>query len=137
MRSRHGPTVVVGLGTRLMGDDAIGLALLDHLREQFDLTGDVLTLDGEAWTTHLTPLVRSARPEVEQGVWPAPGATLVEIEREAILRTLDRCGGSAARAAELLGVSVRKIQYRMRKYRSGGPLRRAEDGHRPLPPRLV
>jgi two-component system NtrC family response regulator len=85
----------------------------------------------------LPPLVRSARPEVEQGVWPAPGATLVEIEREAILRTLDRCGGSAARAAELLGVSVRKIQYRMRQYRSGGPLRRAEDGHRPLPPRLV
>jgi len=48
-----------------------------------------------------------------------PGASLFEIERDAILRTLDRVGGSSARAAELLGVSVRKIQYRLREYRNG------------------
>jgi two-component system NtrC family response regulator len=48
-----------------------------------------------------------------------PGATLFEIEREAILRTLDRMGGSTVRAAQALGVSVRKIQYRLREYRLG------------------
>jgi two-component system NtrC family response regulator len=48
-----------------------------------------------------------------------PGASLFEIERDAILRTLERVGGSSVRAAEILGVSVRKIQYRLKEYRSG------------------
>jgi two-component system NtrC family response regulator len=52
-----------------------------------------------------------------------PGASLFEIERDAILRTLERVGGSSVRAAELLGVSVRKIQYRLREYRSGSKRR--------------
>ncbi|HEX8907977.1 MAG TPA: sigma-54 dependent transcriptional regulator [Anaeromyxobacteraceae bacterium] len=58
-----------------------------------------------------------------------PGATLFEIEREAILRTLDRMGGSTVRAAETLGVSVRKIQYRLKEYRLGqhGPRRRGAE----------
>ena len=50
-----------------------------------------------------------------------PGATLFEIEREAILRTLEQAGGSTARAAEVLGISVRKIQYRLKEYRAGQP----------------
>jgi len=54
-----------------------------------------------------------------------PGSTLAEIERVAILRTLDAVGGSTSRAAAMLGISTRKIQYRMREYREvglvGGP----------------
>jgi len=46
-----------------------------------------------------------------------PGATMAEIERHAILATLDAMGGSTARAAEMLGISVRKIQYRLNEYR--------------------
>ena len=53
-----------------------------------------------------------------------PGATLFEIEREAILRTLDQVAGSTARAAEILGVSVRKIQYRLKEYKAGHAGRR-------------
>jgi two-component system NtrC family response regulator/two-component system response regulator HydG len=45
-----------------------------------------------------------------------PGLTFADIEREAILRTLEMVGGSTARAAEVLGVSIRKIQYRMKEY---------------------
>jgi two-component system NtrC family response regulator len=71
----------------------------------------------------LPPVIRSARPEGE-GTWPSPGATLVEVEREAILRTLDRCGGSIARAAEILGISERKVRCRLKRYRSGDPLGR-------------
>ena len=68
------------------------------------------------------------RPEESTASALIPGATLFEIEREAILRTLDQCGGSTARAAEVLGVSIRKIQYRLKEYRSGatGPPRRDE-----------
>jgi len=36
-------------------------------------------------------------------------------------------GGSTSRAAEILGISVRKIQYRLKEYASGG--RDARQGH--------
>ena len=76
----------------------------------------------------LTPVLHGARLEESTASALIPGATLFEIEREAILRTLDQCGGSTARAAEVLGVSIRKIQYRLKEYRSGVPSRRARAG---------
>ena len=81
----------------------------------------------ELVATDLPPVVRAGRAE-EETPWPAPGATLEEIERDAILATLDRCGGSTSRAADVLGVSVRKVQYRLKVYRSGAPLRREAGG---------
>jgi DNA-binding NtrC family response regulator len=45
-----------------------------------------------------------------------PGASMREIEREAILRTLEVVDGSTSRAAEMLGISPRKIQYRLKEY---------------------
>ena len=45
-----------------------------------------------------------------------PGATLAELERFAILKTLESVGGSTARAAEMLEISVRTIQYRLHEY---------------------
>lgn len=43
--------------------------------------------------------------------------TLHELEREAILRTLATVNGSTVRAAAILGISVRKVQYRLKEYR--------------------
>jgi two-component system response regulator HydG len=45
-----------------------------------------------------------------------PGATLAELEKFAILKTLDAVEGSTVRAAELLDISVRTIQYRLHQY---------------------
>lgn len=45
-----------------------------------------------------------------------PGSSMTEIERYAILETLAHVGGSNAKAAEILGISVRTIQYRLREY---------------------
>jgi two-component system response regulator HydG len=45
-----------------------------------------------------------------------PGATMAEIERVAILATLEACGGSTTKAAEILDISVRTIQYRLHEY---------------------
>ncbi|MDC3954929.1 sigma-54-dependent transcriptional regulator [Polyangium jinanense] len=45
-----------------------------------------------------------------------PGATMAEIERFAILSTLDATNGSTAKAAEMLDISVRTIQYRLHEY---------------------
>jgi two-component system NtrC family response regulator len=80
----------------------------------------------EIMAEHLSPvLLREADTSTASAL--IPGATLFEIEREAILRTLEQAGGSTARAAEMLGVSIRKIQYRLREYRAGHPTRRRRD----------
>ncbi|HVT06173.1 MAG TPA: sigma-54 dependent transcriptional regulator [Polyangia bacterium] len=47
-----------------------------------------------------------------------PGATMDEIERYAITKTLEATGGSTSRAAEMLNISVRKIQYKLHEYES-------------------
>jgi DNA-binding NtrC family response regulator len=48
---------------------------------------------------------------------PIPGSTLADIERYAILETLESTGGSTSKAAEILGISVRKIQYKLHEYK--------------------
>jgi DNA-binding NtrC family response regulator len=50
------------------------------------------------------------------GAPPIPGSTIAELERYAILKTLEACGGSTSRAATVLGVSPRKIQYKLHEY---------------------
>jgi two-component system response regulator HydG len=45
-----------------------------------------------------------------------PGATMAELERYAIMKTLEATDGSTQRAAEVLDVSVRTIQYRLHEY---------------------
>lgn len=45
-----------------------------------------------------------------------PGSSLADIERYAILETLAFVGGSTTQAADMLGISVRKIQYRLHDY---------------------
>jgi len=49
-----------------------------------------------------------------------PGSTLAEIEREAILRTLESTNGSTSRAASVLEISARKIQYKLKEYQQVG-----------------
>ncbi|MGA2447917.1 MAG: sigma-54 dependent transcriptional regulator [Polyangiaceae bacterium] len=48
-----------------------------------------------------------------------PGSRIADIERYAILRTLEACGGSTSKAAGILGVSPRKIQYKLHEYGKG------------------
>ena len=45
-----------------------------------------------------------------------PGATMDEIERYAITKTLEATGGATSKAAEILNISVRKIQYKLHEY---------------------
>jgi DNA-binding NtrC family response regulator len=44
-----------------------------------------------------------------------------ELEKYAILKTLEHVGGSTRKAAEILGISTRKIQYRLSEYRENDP----------------
>jgi two-component system response regulator HydG len=53
---------------------------------------------------------------VPRGAVRIPGSTLDEIERHAILTTLEACGGRTTAAAQMLDISVRKIQYKLHEY---------------------
>jgi DNA-binding NtrC family response regulator len=52
---------------------------------------------------------------------PIPGSTISDLERYAILKTLEACGGSTSKAATVLGVSPRKIQYKLHEYEQPSP----------------
>ncbi len=49
-----------------------------------------------------------------------PGATLEQLEKVAILKTYEQCQGNSLQTAKLLGISQRKVQYRLRQYREQG-----------------
>jgi DNA-binding NtrC family response regulator len=76
-------------------------------------------------TRHLPPTIVPRAAHGPDGKLTIPGATLDEIERYAILSTLEACGGSTARTAEILGISIRKVQYKLHEYTNPGKTLRA------------
>jgi DNA-binding NtrC family response regulator len=54
--------------------------------------------------------------EEREGPPPIPGSSIADLEKYAILKTLEACGGSTSKAAMILGVSTRKIQYKLHEY---------------------
>jgi two-component system, NtrC family, response regulator AtoC len=73
---------------------------------------------------HLPPTVVPS--EERDGPPPIPGSTIADLERYAILKTLEACGGSTSKAATVLGVSPRKIQYKLHEYAQREPGEGAE-----------
>ena len=49
-----------------------------------------------------------------------PGVSMAEVERIVIERTVEAVDGSTAQAAEILGISRRKIQYCLKEWSAGG-----------------
>lgn len=87
----------------------------------------VVLADGEVIElSHLPTAIFEVAPTLVPRV---PGASMDELERYAILTTLQANGGSTVKTAATLGISVRKIQYRLQQYakckRSGLPSVRA------------
>ena len=78
----------------------------------------VVVADGTVIETRHLP-AELAAPKNDR-VPTVPGATIDELERYAILKTLEAVGGSTSKAAEKLGISVRKIQYKLQEYGSSG-----------------
>jgi two-component system NtrC family response regulator/two-component system response regulator HydG len=86
----------------------------------------VLCTDPVLTPAHFPTLRRMAvaaaqsAPPSGSGSISIPGSTLALIEREAILRTLEAVGGSTSRAASILQISPRKIQYKIKEYHQEG-----------------
>jgi DNA-binding NtrC family response regulator len=76
----------------------------------------------------LPPEYRREEPEVDlaadeegaEGVGQV-GMTMAEIERRAILKTLEETGGNRTKAAEVLGIGLRTLQRKLKEYRSEEP----------------
>jgi two-component system response regulator HydG len=73
----------------------------------------VVLCDGAKLSAKHLPSGVGAAP---RGSIRVPGSTLSEIERHAILTTLEACGGRTSQAAQMLDISVRKIQYKLHDY---------------------
>ena len=73
--------------------------------------GDVIS------QTELPDTLRELNAEEEEvGIDLTPGRSLKEMEREMILRTLEEAGGNRTRSAEILGISRRTLQLKLKEY---------------------
>jgi len=73
--------------------------------------GDILTPD------EFPDTLKAVNQEVKNGgVDIAPGMSLKEVEKQMILKTLEETGGNRTRAAEILGISRRTIQLKLKEY---------------------
>jgi hydrogenase maturation protease len=85
-------TVVIGVGNPLMGDDGLGIAVLELLRNGWHFEPHLELLDGGTWGLNLLPQVESAKRVLfidAINIDGEPGS-LVELEREDIPRFLAR-----------------------------------------------
>lgn len=80
--------------------------------------GDMAAMESIASATMRTHLhFSSESPGPIASRPPVPGSTIREIERHAILTTLQHVEGSTSKAAAILGISARTIQNRLTEYR--------------------
>jgi transcriptional regulator with PAS, ATPase and Fis domain len=82
--------------------------------------GETIDVDGLSLDEHEPKKPASAAPAVPISL------TLADVEQEHILRTLHAVDGSRTRAARLLGISLRCLQYKLKSY--------AEEGSEPIEP---
>lgn len=119
-RERHVELVLIGeLGAReqltqahLQAGQVLPTVFADDSIDQVRLVLMQSLMDREL-RDELERLRRAASADPAPQV---PGSTMAAIERHAILQTLDSVNGSTARAAEILELSVRTIQYRLHDY---------------------
>jgi hypothetical protein len=83
----------------------------------------------------IIPVIERARAVAanQRAVDGFRSATLAALEREAILAAMKAAAGSTARAAAMLDISVRKVQYKLHEY--GVPLTRrgaTSNGKKPV-----
>ena len=76
----------------------------------------VLTRGDLGDVEHLPTAITARAAVAGPGAPQIPGSALADIEKYVILKTLESTGGSTSKAAKVLGISVRKIQYKLQEY---------------------
>ena len=82
--------VVIGLGNPIMGDDGLGLAVLEHLQSAYAFPPQVELVDGGTWGMNLLPVIEDADElilidAINAGV---PPGTFVRLEHHQLPRYL-------------------------------------------------
>lgn len=85
---------------------------LEHTLEQMF----ILTDSGVIGVEQLPEKLRSPEPSPGDFKLPPGGLVLEDLERDLIRQALDRSGGSIKEAAELLGLTYKTLQYRLKKH---------------------
>jgi DNA-binding NtrC family response regulator len=80
----------------------------------------ILAREKEIGLSLFPSLPRAVQPARREDGPVIPGSSLEDIERYSIQRTLESVGGSTSRAAAILKISARTIQYKLKQYREGG-----------------
>jgi transcriptional regulator with PAS, ATPase and Fis domain len=129
-------------GRRITGIERKTLALFEHYRWPGNIRqlrnmvrsamilggGESLSVDEIPWL--LDELTEQTEPQ-EHSEWnpvhPA-GASLEDLERRAIIETLDRHHGNQAQAARILGISDRTLRDKIKRYRKERDLETVEIG---------
>lgn len=133
LRRRHPATQVIvltGFGDLDSAQQAIRLDAVDFLTKPCHLGDLEQALDRAARRLHdpdRKPDARLDRPEMlaeaakpplppPSPVAPAPGQTIEELEKQAILAAIRRHDGHRRQAAAELGISLRKLYYCLSRY---------------------
>jgi len=85
---------------------------LEHTLEQLFILTDAPVLEVE----HLPEKLREATGEPSEYALPQGGIVLEDLEQELIRQALQRSGGRIKEAAELLGLTYKTLQYRLKKH---------------------
>jgi DNA-binding NtrC family response regulator len=64
-------------------------------------------------------LLRGARQKREEEYTPRAGTTVLDMERQLIMKTLEHCNQNRTQAAKLLGISVRTLRNKLKEYGEG------------------
>jgi DNA-binding NtrC family response regulator len=81
----------------------------------------VVLCEGDTIDVDVLPLADPApRATLDPTIRVRPGLTLREVEQHYILRTLADTGGNRTRAARILGISLRCLQYKLKAYAADG-----------------
>jgi two-component system NtrC family response regulator len=87
-----------------------------NLRElEYSILRAVLFAEGDViLPKHLPEEIQSTSQREAESV--PVGLTMKEMEKELILKTLERMEGNRTRTAEILGISLRSLQYKLKDY---------------------
>ncbi len=91
-----------------------------NVRElEYSILRAVLFAEGDViLPKHLPEEVQSTGRQPIESV--PVGLTMKEMEKELILKTLERMDGNRTRTAEILGISLRSLQYKLKHYTEAG-----------------
>jgi DNA-binding NtrC family response regulator len=87
-----------------------------NVRELMNVIEQAVVLAGGPLVEASDLPIRSVHKPEQALPLMVPGVTLAEVERYVIMKTLDAVDGSRHRAAEILGISRRTLQYRLQEW---------------------